>query len=100
MPRRRAAWSLAGWDAATATPPQRVATSRIRMDTERARDLDDVMARMSSGDDAYQYSVAWIDCLARGRALGRSVLTRGDHAEVAELPARQRRDPLDFRPRT
>ncbi|TMD02615.1 MAG: FAD-binding oxidoreductase [Chloroflexi bacterium] len=79
---------------------QPVATSRIRMDTERARDLDDVMARMSSGDDAYQYSVAWIDCLARGRALGRSVLTRGDHAEVAELPARQRRDPLDFRPRT
>ena len=79
---------------------QPVATSRIRMDTERASDLDDVMARMSSGDDAYQYSVAWIDCLARGRALGRSVLTRGDHAEVAELPARQRRDPLDFRPRT
>jgi decaprenylphospho-beta-D-ribofuranose 2-oxidase len=79
---------------------QSVATSRIRVDTERARDLDDVLARMSSGDDAYQYSVAWIDCLARGRALGRSVLTRGDHAAVDELPARQRRDPLGFRPRT
>jgi decaprenylphospho-beta-D-ribofuranose 2-oxidase len=79
---------------------QPVATSRIRVDTERARDLDDVLARMSSGDDAYQYSVAWIDCLARGGSLGRSVLTRGDHAEPAELPARQRRDPLEFRPRT
>jgi decaprenylphospho-beta-D-ribofuranose 2-oxidase len=79
---------------------QRVASSRIRVDTERARDLDDVMARMSSGDDRYQYSVAWIDCLARGRSLGRSVLTRGDHAELDELPARQRRDPLGFAPRT
>jgi decaprenylphospho-beta-D-ribofuranose 2-oxidase len=28
------------------------------------------------------------------------VLTRGDHAEPGELPARQRRDPLEFRPRT
>lgn len=66
---------------------QAVETSRIRMDTERAADLDDVLARMESGDDGYRYSVAWIDCLARGAALGRSVLTRGDHATVAELPA-------------
>ncbi|HKN90825.1 MAG TPA: FAD-binding oxidoreductase, partial [Acidimicrobiia bacterium] len=44
-----------------------VETSRIRVDTERAADLDDVLARMESGDDGYRYSVAWIDCLARGR---------------------------------
>ena len=75
-----------------------VETSRIRVDTERAADLDDVLARMESGDDGYRYSVAWIDCLARGRALGRSVLTRGDHATVAELPRRGRADPLYFHP--
>jgi decaprenylphospho-beta-D-ribofuranose 2-oxidase len=68
-----------------------VETSRIRVDTERATDLDDAMARMDSGDAGYRYSVAWIDCLARGRALGRSVLTRGDHATVDDLPAEQRR---------
>jgi len=49
------------------------------------------MSRMESGDEGYRYSVAWIDCLARGRALGRSVLTRGDHAVVDELPPDQRR---------
>ncbi len=34
----------------------------------------------------HRYSVAWIDCLATGDALGRSVLMGGDHATVAELP--------------
>ena len=76
-----------------------VETSRIRVDTERAEDLDDCMARMAERDDDYRYSVAWIDCLAEGRRLGRSVLTRGDHATVDELPARARRAPLAFDPK-
>ncbi|HEX9315192.1 MAG TPA: FAD-binding oxidoreductase [Actinomycetota bacterium] len=73
-----------------------VETSRVRVVTDRAADLDDVMARMSSSDGDHRYSVAWIDCLASGRNLGRSVLTRGDHARVDELPAAARRDPLRF----
>jgi decaprenylphospho-beta-D-ribofuranose 2-oxidase len=76
-----------------------IETSRMRVDTERASDLEDLMARMEAGDDAYRYSVAWIDCLARGRALGRGVLTRADHATAAELDDRARRRPLDYRPR-
>jgi decaprenylphospho-beta-D-ribofuranose 2-oxidase len=67
-----------------------IETSRIRVDTERAADLDDAMARMESGDAGYRYSVAWIDCLAKGRSLGRSVLTRGDHAAADELPEADR----------
>ncbi len=47
-------------------------------------------------DDAYTYSVAWIDLLARGRSLGRSVLTRGEHARRDELEGARRRDPLAF----
>jgi decaprenylphospho-beta-D-ribofuranose 2-oxidase len=75
-----------------------IETSRVRVLTERAADLDDVMARMSSGDADHRYSVAWIDCLARGRTLGRSVLTRGDHARVDELPGAARQHPLRFDP--
>lgn len=75
-----------------------VATSRIRMDTDRAADLDEALHLMATGDHRYQYSVAWIDCLAGGRALGRSVLTRGDFAQPEELSRRHGADPLHFDP--
>ena len=75
-----------------------VETSLISVDTERASDLDDAMARMVDGDDAYRYSVAWIDCVASGAQLGRSVLTRGDHAPLEALPAGRRAHALDFAP--
>ena len=70
-----------------------VETSYMLVDTERAADLDDVMARMVSGDDDYRYSVAWIDCQSTGSHLGRSVLTRGDHARLDDLPAGWQRSP-------
>lgn len=34
-----------------------------------------------------RYSVAWIDCLAQGKQLGRGVAMFGHHADAAELPA-------------
>ncbi|MFB7494159.1 FAD-binding protein [Streptomyces sp. NPDC056161] len=78
-----------------------VETSYMSVDTERATDLDDLMARLTATDHRYRYSVAWIDLLARGTATGRAVLTRGDHAplEALEAGTRARRRPLSFRPR-
>ena len=75
-----------------------VETTSMSVDTERASDLDDVLARMDEGDHRYQYSVAWIDCLARGASMGRSVLLRGRHARLDELPAKARPSCLSFAP--
>ena len=56
------------------------------------------MTKMSTGDDAYTYSVAWFDAVTRGKHLGRAVLTRGNKARLADLPSKLRRgDPLQVR---
>lgn len=71
----------------------RVETAAMKVDTERASDLEDAMARMDEGDHRYQYSVTWIDLVARGASMGRSVLTRAEHAARDEVKAK---DPLRF----
>ncbi len=76
-----------------------VETSRMVVDVERTRDLDQTLEVMAETDHRYRYTVAWIDLLAGGRRMGRSVLTRGDHATTADLPARMRGDRLAFGPR-
>ena len=70
-----------------------VESAHITVRTERVAGLDALMRTMRAHDEDYRYSVAWIDTLARGRALGRSVLTRGDHATRAELEGAGARDP-------
>ncbi|MDQ3737694.1 MAG: FAD-binding oxidoreductase, partial [Actinomycetota bacterium] len=76
-----------------------IETSRCVVETRRVPDLDALFALMSSGDDAVRYSVAWIDLLAKGAHLGRSVLTTGDHATVDELAPKHRGSPLAYGPR-
>ncbi|MBO0730024.1 MAG: FAD-binding oxidoreductase, partial [Acidimicrobiaceae bacterium] len=75
----------------------KVETAMMRVDTERTADLDGVMARMVESDRDHRYAVAWIDCLARGKQLGRSVVEFGDHARRDDFPKKSR-DRLAFRP--
>lgn len=76
-----------------------VETRFIRVDEKRCENLDALMASMEESDDAYHYSVAWIDCSARGRQLGRGILGQGDHARLDELPRNLRDHAHAFTPR-
>jgi decaprenylphospho-beta-D-ribofuranose 2-oxidase len=60
----------------------------ISVDTDRYDDLATLMSAMRESDATTTYSVAWVDTVSRGRALGRSVLTRGEHARTDELTGR------------
>jgi decaprenylphospho-beta-D-ribofuranose 2-oxidase len=73
-----------------------IESSQVLVDTDRTPDLDALLALMTDSDHLYDYSVAWIDCVARGRRMGRSVLTRGRFARRDELPARRQADPLRY----
>ena len=77
---------------------KRVGTSRVRVDTVRTADIDETMAVLAEHDRSYGYTVAWSDSMARGARLGRSVITSGDFADPADLPAAEKTDPFAFRP--
>jgi decaprenylphospho-beta-D-ribofuranose 2-oxidase len=67
-----------------------VETSLLRVDTDRVADLDTLLSLLSEGGRHHRYSVAWVDFLARGRSLGRSVLTQGNFATIDDLPQLRR----------
>jgi decaprenylphospho-beta-D-ribofuranose 2-oxidase len=76
---------------------KRVQTSRLVVDTVRTVDVDETMARLAESDRDYDYTVAWTDCLAGGRHLGRSVITSGNFAQLGELPAKDQGRPFAFK---
>ena len=62
------------------------------VDYDRAADLDGALELMDETDQRYKYSVAWVDGLARGRNLGRSVLMSANPASsgTGDLSLRER----------
>lgn len=72
----------------------KIESSYLKYEGLKAPDLESIF-RLLEETPAELMTVAWIDCLAQGRKLGRSILMRGRFAKRAELAtARQRRDPL------
>jgi decaprenylphospho-beta-D-ribofuranose 2-oxidase len=76
-----------------------IETSLCTVNTIRCRNIDVLIEEMSHGDDDHRYSVAWADLLATGSRLGRSVLWRGDHTTLAELPSKEAAHALRYEPR-
>ncbi len=74
-----------------------IETDQVLVDTERFEDLDAVMSEMERSDEAYHYSVAWVDCMTSGAHMGRAILTRGEHAPASALEAPTRRGPRPAR---
>jgi decaprenylphospho-beta-D-ribofuranose 2-oxidase len=63
----------------------RIETNQIRADYLRLNNLRELLTRFVLEQEKSTYSVAWIDCVANGSKLGRSVLIRGEHASKDEV---------------
>jgi len=63
-----------------------VASAFMSVQYHQAENLDATLAMLSDKSLDDSYTVMWLDCSARGRKLGRSVLLRGHHATKDELP--------------
>ncbi len=70
----------------------------IDMTTIKARNLDEILALFDE-HIGFTYSVAWIDTMARGKHIGRSVLMLGEHSTEGGLllpEPREKSLPIDF----
>jgi FAD/FMN-containing dehydrogenase len=61
-----------------------IETGWMRQHTVVADNLDEAISALSASASA-SYSVAWIDCLAGGRSLGRSLIYAAEHASVRHV---------------
>lgn len=70
-----------------------IETAYIRQESIKAENLDEIFKLFDESED-WTYNVAWIDCLRKGKNIGRSILMRGEHALKAELPKSKQENAL------
>lgn len=74
---------------------KKIETSFIKQKQIKAQNLEEVI-RLFEEYKHYTYSVAWIDCLKKGKHFGRSILMLGEHAKLEDLDEKKKKDPLQL----
>ena len=70
---------------------RRIDSPWLRVESYRFRDLSEFLDLDSGNRDRHEYAVAWVDCAAKGRSLGRGIFSVADHAMGAAAPPPHRR---------
>ena len=70
---------------------RRIASPQVAVESIRFGALDEFFALADESDRSFEYTVAWVDCMARGATRGRGHFLRGNHAP-ADPSARTARD--------
>jgi decaprenylphospho-beta-D-ribofuranose 2-oxidase len=73
---------------------RKIETTYFKQKSIVIRNLDHMLEALDQYDHEYNYSVAWIDALAKGSKLGSGVLTLGNSAKLNELPEKLKAEPL------
>ncbi len=64
---------------------EKIESSRIEYVTQRFGSLDEFFSLSHELDPLYEFSVAWVDCVAKGASTGRGVYTAGEFASDGDL---------------
>jgi len=67
---------------------QRIPSPWILQESERHSRLEGFLDALRRAGREWPYTVGWIDCLSRGRKMGRGILQRGRWAQADEAPRR------------
>ncbi|QCX52502.1 FAD-binding oxidoreductase [Elizabethkingia sp. JS20170427COW] len=66
---------------------KKIETAYIKQEVIKAENLEEIFQLFEESED-WTYTVAWIDCLQKGKNMGRSLMMRGEHALKSDLPAK------------
>ncbi|MCE0498132.1 MAG: FAD-binding oxidoreductase [Methylacidiphilales bacterium] len=61
---------------------RRMTNAWIEMESIKLDDLGDFFAITRESDHDYEYTVSWLDCMAKGKSLGLGIFMRGNHAKA------------------
>jgi FAD/FMN-containing dehydrogenase len=64
----------------------RVPSPWVYMESEAIHDVDEFVSELKTSGQTWPHTMGWIDCLSRGKGLGRGILYRGRWAEPGEAP--------------
>ncbi len=67
---------------------RRIRSPWIWQESKRVDDIDAYIDALKDAAEKWPYTVGWIDCLSRGRNMGRGILMAGDWADPKVAPAR------------
>jgi hypothetical protein len=71
-----------------------IETAYIYEESTKTKNLDELY-KLFETSSHFTYSVSWIDCLAKGKDLGKGILLNGEHAKIGDLQKdAQRNAPL------
>lgn len=65
---------------------RRIPSQWIWQESRRIRDIDEFQDALEDAATEWPYTMGWIDCLARGKSMGRGIMMTGRWAESAEAP--------------
>ena len=78
---------------------KKIETSYINQSTIKAKNLEEIITYFETYKNN-TYAVAWIDCLAKGTHLGKSILYLGEHAKMEDLNKKLIENPLKIHHKT
>jgi FAD/FMN-containing dehydrogenase len=71
---------------------KKIRSTFIEQQSEKFSNLTQFFALSEAAAKDWEYTVAWVDCLAKGSQLGRGIFFRGNHAATAK----SNKEPVDY----
>jgi FAD/FMN-containing dehydrogenase len=72
-----------------------IPSSWLCMESQRVQDIEAFLAALQGAAREWPMTMGWIDCLSRGRSLGRGILMAGRWASADEAPPTPSRSPSE-----